>query len=80
MSALRKMTRFTAGGLLGGTTPFKRTRATFGRYGTFDWKWIFNATVAMRVVDKNGKRDFVRLNPKSGFASDTIKIARGTPG
>jgi len=80
ISALRKMTRFTAGGLLGGTTPFKRTRATYGRYGTFDWKWIFNATVAMRVVDKNGKRDFVRLNPKDGFAFDTIKVARGTPG
>jgi branched-chain amino acid transport system substrate-binding protein len=80
MTALRKMSKFTAGGLLGGTTPFRRTRATFGRYGTFDWKWIFNTTVAMRVVERNGKRDFVRINPKSGFSTDTIKIARGTPG
>lgn len=80
MTALRKMQGFTAGGLLGGTTPFRRTRATYGRYGTFDWKWIFNATVSMRVVEKDGKRDFVRLNPNSGFLRDTIRIARGTPG
>jgi ABC-type branched-subunit amino acid transport system substrate-binding protein len=80
MSSLRKMQGFTAGGLLGGTTPFRRTRATFGNYGTFDWKWIFNTTVSMRVLDRNGKRDFYRLAPASGFRKDTIRVARGTPG
>jgi ABC-type branched-subunit amino acid transport system substrate-binding protein len=80
MDALHKMSGFKAGGLLGGTTPFRRTRATYGRYGTFDWKWIFNTTVAMRVVERNGKRAFERLNPHAGFLSDTIKIARGTSG
>lgn len=78
MATLREMKNFTAGGLLGGTTPFRRTRATYDRYGTFDWKWIFNASVAMRVVEKNGKRDFVRINPKSGFLRDVLRIARGT--
>jgi substrate-binding family protein len=80
MTSLRKMTRFTAGGLLGGTTPFRRTRATYDRYGTFDWKWIFNTSVAMRISDKGGKRDFYRLNPTTGFFTDTLHIARGSPG
>jgi hypothetical protein len=78
MKSLHAMTGFKAGGLLGGTTPFRRTRATYGNYGTFAWKWIFNTTVAMRVEDKGGKRDFVRLNPASGFLPDVIRIARGT--
>jgi ABC-type branched-subunit amino acid transport system substrate-binding protein len=77
MSALRKMKNFTAGGLLGGTTPFRTTRVTYDRYGTFDWKWIFNSTVAMRVSERNGKRDFYRINPSSGFLVDKIHIARG---
>jgi hypothetical protein len=80
IASLRKMTNFTAGGLLGGTTPFHRTRATFGRYGTFDWKWIFNTSVAMRISDRNGKRDFYRMNPSTGFFHDAIRVARGTPG
>ena len=77
MSSLRKMKDFTAGGLLGGTTPFRKTRVTFDRYGTFDWKWIFNHSTTMRVLDRNGKRDFYRINPKSGFFEDTLKVARG---
>ena len=80
MSSLRKMTGFKAGGLLGGTTPFKRTRATYGRYGSFDWKWIFTRTVGMRVVERNGKRDFERVHPNAGFLLDEIRIARGTAG
>jgi hypothetical protein len=80
MGALRKMKGFTAGGLLGGTTPFRTTRVTFDRYGTFDWKWIFNYSVSLRVQDRNGKRDFYRINPKEGFFEDTLKVARGTPG
>jgi hypothetical protein len=80
MGSLRKMQAFTAGGLLGGTTPFRRTRATYGDYGTFNWKWIFNINTSMRVLDRGGKRDFYRINPKSGFIVDTLKVARGTPG
>lgn len=79
MASLRKMKGFTASGLLGGTTPFKTTRVTYDDYGTFDWKWIFNTSVAMRVADRNGKRDFYRINPKSGFFRDTLHVARGSP-
>jgi hypothetical protein len=78
MSSLRKLKGFTASGLLGGTTPFRTTRVTFDRYGTFDWKWIFNSSIAMRVLDRNGKRDFYRINPASGFLTDDIHIARGS--
>ena len=77
MSSLRKMKDFTAGGLLGGTTPFRTTKVNFDRYGTFDWKWIFNHSTTMRVLERNGKRDFYRINPKSGFFEDTLKVARG---
>jgi hypothetical protein len=80
MGALRKMKDFTADGLLGGTTPFRTTKVTFDRYGTFDWKWIFASSVALRVGIKGGKRDFYRINPSSGFLADTLKVARGTPG
>ena len=77
LSSLRKMKNFTGGGLLGGTSPFNTTRVTFDPYGTFDWKWIFTTTVAMRVADKGGKRDFYRINPASGFFNDHLEIARG---
>jgi ABC-type branched-subunit amino acid transport system substrate-binding protein len=80
MNALRTMQNFTAGGLLGGTTPFKTTRATYGKYGTFDWKWIFYRSISMRVEDRNGKRDFYRISPASGFFTDTLHVARGRPG
>jgi ABC-type branched-subunit amino acid transport system substrate-binding protein len=78
MGALRKMKNFTAGGLLGGTTPFRTTRVTYANYGTFDWKWVFNATVALRVSQKDGKRDWYRVNPSSGFLVDRMNIARGS--
>lgn len=84
MNQLHDMKDFTAGGLLGGTTPFRTTKVTYSdertNYGTFDFKWIFNRTIAMRVLDRNGKRDFYRINPNSGFFTDTLKVARGTPG
>ena len=80
MDALHKMSNFTAGGLLGGTTPFKTTRATYGNFGTFDWKWIFNKYVVMRVLDRNGKRDFYRVGPADGFLANEIHVARGSPG
>lgn len=80
ISSLRKMQNFRAGGLLGGTTPFRKSRATYGSYGTFDWKWIFRYSIAMRVGDRGGKRDFYRLRPGDAFFEDAIRVARGTPG
>ncbi len=78
MGTLRKMKGFTASGLLGGTTPFRTTRVNFDRYGSFNWKWIFNRSIAMRVLDRNGKRDFYRINPGKGFLDDDIHVARGS--
>jgi ABC-type branched-subunit amino acid transport system substrate-binding protein len=80
IDALHAMTNFTGGGLLGGTTPFKTTRATYGSYGTFNWKWIFDKSVIMRVSDRNGKRDFYRVGPSKGFLANVIHVARGSPG
>lgn len=79
MTSLREMKGFTASGLLGAITPFRTTRVTYGNYGTFDWKWIFNSSVAMRVADRGGKRDFYRINPERGFLTDDLNIARGSP-
>jgi hypothetical protein len=78
MNSLRKLRGFTADGLLGGTSPFQTTRVNYDDYGTFDWKWIFSSTVSMRVMDRSGKRDFYRINPKTGFFHDKLKIARGS--
>jgi len=80
MDALRKMQDFNGGGLLGGTTPFKRTKATFSNYGDFAWKWIFYRSVGLRVEKHGSKTDFYRINPSSGFLNDTLHVARGTPG
>jgi hypothetical protein len=80
MGALRGMKDFTAGGLLGGTTPFRRTRVAYSTYGTFDWKWLFNHSTLIRVLDRGGRRDFYRIDPESGFAVETLKVVRGTPG
>jgi hypothetical protein len=80
MKALHAMKDFSAGGLLGGTTPFKTTRATFDRYGSFDWKWIFFRSINMRVLDRGGKRDFYRISPGTGFFTDTLHVGRGTAG
>lgn len=79
ISGLRSMKDFTAGGLLGGTTPFRTTKATLDPYGTYDWKWIFNRSVAMRVLERNGKLDFHRIGPP-GFFNDRLHVARGSPG
>jgi hypothetical protein len=76
MESLRKMKDFTSSGLLGGTTPFKKTRVTFGGT-TFSWKWIFDKSVGMRVSVRNGKRDFYRVHPSKGFEADAIRVARG---
>ncbi|HYZ92267.1 MAG TPA: ABC transporter substrate-binding protein [Actinomycetota bacterium] len=80
IDALHGMKNFTGGGLLGGTTPFRTTRATYGSFGTFNWKWIFDKSVIMRVADRNGKRDFYRVGPSTGFLTNVIHVARGSPG
>jgi len=76
MNALRKMQNFTASGLLGGTTPFRKTKVNFDGT-TFDWKHIFNHSVGVQVADRNGKRDFYRVYPEKGYLADTLKVARG---
>jgi hypothetical protein len=80
MSYLKALKDFTAGGLLGGTTPFATTRASYGSYGCFDWKWIFAASVALRVEgdESDPLQRWHRVNPTgSGFFHDTLHIARG---
>lgn len=81
MRVLRKMQRFDAGGLIGGTTPFACTFASYGSSGRYCWKWIFASTVAVQVGC--GRADlscFRRINPKNGFFRDTLRVARGRPG
>jgi len=80
MDALRTMQNFTGGGLLGGTTPFKRTKASDPTLGEFAWKWIFYSSVGLRVEKHGSSVDFYRINPSSGFLNDTLHVARGTPG
>ncbi len=80
MDALHKTQNFTGAGLLGGTTPFRTTKATFDPYGTYNWKWIFNRYIVMRVLDRNGKRDFYRVEPGEGFSESALHVARGSPG
>lgn len=86
MDAARKMQNYTATGLIGGTTPFKSTRVNcatgcgnFPGKLTYDFKWIFTCTVAVRVLDRGGKRDFYRTVPASGYDCDTLHVARGQP-
>ena len=81
MRYLKKLNRFDAGGLIGGTTPFACTFASYSSYGRFCWKWIFASTVAVEV--SCGRADlscFRRINPKSGFFRDRLRVARGRPG
>jgi hypothetical protein len=82
MEQLRAVKEFTAGGLLGGATPFKTTRArcngdcgSFSGNATWDWKWIANCTVSVRVRGN----DWIRDNPAQGYACDQLQVARGTP-
>jgi len=78
--ALRSMRNFTGGGLLGGTTPFRTTRATYSDYGPFNWKWLFNRGIVERIVRRNGKPVYARAYPTGGFYDDVMHVARGTPG
>jgi ABC-type branched-subunit amino acid transport system substrate-binding protein len=79
INSLRAMRDFNGAGLLGDVTPFRRTKVNYSSYGTFDWKWIFNSSIGMRVVQSGSSRSFKRLNPPSGFLVDTLKVARGSP-
>jgi hypothetical protein len=86
MDYVRKLTNFTADGLISGTTPFRTTKATCGDCGssvswkgTFAWKWIFNCWAMVQVQDRNGVRDFYRILPDKGYACDTLRVVRGTP-
>lgn len=79
MNQVRGLRSFEASGLLGGTTPFRRTKVSYSNYGAFGWKWIFNCSVAVRVGQRGGVRDFYRVNPGSGFFCDSLKVARGSP-
>jgi hypothetical protein len=47
----------------------------FSGQGVYDWKWIFNCWVMMRVSGN----DFHRITPPSGFNCDEMHIARGSP-
>ncbi len=80
MTHLRKLRDFTSGDLIGAISPFRSSRATYGQYGTYDWKWVFTCSVGLRVEERNGVRDFHRIRPSSGFFCDKMKVARGTPG
>jgi len=88
MDYLRHLQNFTAGGLLGGITPFRSTRVKcqnncgdgFKTNGTFDFKWIFNCSIGLRVQTRDNRTDFYRYAPPSGYlCDDTLHVARGSP-
>ena len=77
---------YTAGGLLGAITPFKSTRVdcsggcgNFAGKGVYNFKWIFTCSVMLRVENRNGKVDFYRHTPATGYSCDTLQVARGKP-
>jgi ABC-type branched-subunit amino acid transport system substrate-binding protein len=84
MDYLRNLKDYDAAGLQGPVTPFRSTRVdcsggcgNFGGHGTYNFKWIFPCNVGLQVQDRNGKRDFYRVNPASGYACDELRVARG---
>jgi substrate-binding family protein len=85
MTYLRGLRNFTGGGLLGRISPFKCTRANDNArgnrsLGTYCWKWIFTDTITVRVEStKADLSSFRRIRPSSGYAPDTLRVARGTP-
>jgi ABC-type branched-subunit amino acid transport system substrate-binding protein len=86
MEYLRNLKDFDAGGLQGAVTPFRSTRVdcsggcgSFGGKGVYNFKWIFACNVGLQVQDRNGKRDFFRVNPAQGYACDELRVARGKP-
>lgn len=85
MANLRGLRNFTAGGLLGRINPFKCTRANDNArgsrsLGTYCWKWIFTDTITVRVEStKADLSSFRRIRPSSGYAPDTLRVARGSP-
>ena len=87
MDYLRKLQNFDAGGLQSPITPFRSTRVNcadgcgnFPGKGTYNFKWIFNCNVGVQVQDRNGKRDFYRVNPATqGYDCDELRVVRGKP-
>lgn len=86
MDYLRNLKDFDAGGLQGPITPFRSTRVdcssgcgSFKGRGVYNFKWIFNCSVGVQVQDRNGKRDFYRVNPPQGYFCDTAHVVRGKP-
>jgi hypothetical protein len=45
----------------------------------YDFKWIFNCYVMVRVQDRSGVRDFDRALPAQGYQCDTLMVGRGSP-
>lgn len=86
MDYARRVTDFDGGGLQGPVTPFRATRVdcsggcgNFGGRGVYNFKWIFTCSVAVRVADRGGVRDFYRIHPATGYACDQLHVARGRP-
>jgi hypothetical protein len=86
MDYLRKLENFDAAGLQGAVTPFRSTRVdcsggcgSFPGRGTYNFKWNFNCTVGLQVLDRGGKRDFFRVNPAQAYACDSVRVVRGKP-
>jgi hypothetical protein len=90
MTHVRNLRNFTAGGLLGRITPFKTTRANDNvsggcnaqPCGIWNWKWIFTDTITVQILgtEKDLIKRFHRVRPLgSGYAPDTLKVARGEP-
>jgi hypothetical protein len=78
MEFLRGLQDFNAGGLLGGVSPFRTTEAYAQGYGTWNWKWIFFRSIAVRVLgnEQDQLQRWHRINPASGFFTDTLHVAR----
>ena len=86
MEAARSIKDFDAGGLIGPITPFRRTKVNcsdgcgnFRGRGTYNFKHIFVCATTMQVLDRDGRRDFYRINPAQGYACDTLRVVRGKP-
>ena len=84
MDYLHNLKDFDAGGLQGPITPFRSTRVdcssgcgSFSGHGVYNFKWIFTCSVGVQVQDRNGKRDFYRVNPSQGYFCDTAHVVRG---
>lgn len=81
LAYLQKLQAFSAGGLLGANTPYRCSMASYSSYGNFCWKWIFYSSVSVQVTSTAASlSSFRRIYPSGGFFSDTLHVARGSPG